>query len=98
MMKTLFDTQRRFDGAGYQPQRDNPRLSKQYDRIFNLMKDGQWRTLNAIEKTTGDPAASVSAQLRHMRKERFGGHTVERRHVRDGLHQYRLKINERPTH
>ncbi|KKL56177.1 hypothetical protein LCGC14_2247980, partial [marine sediment metagenome] len=36
-------------------------------------------TLCEIEDLTGDPPASISAQLRHLRKERFGAHTVERR-------------------
>jgi hypothetical protein len=84
----------RFDGADYQPQRDNPRLSTQYLDIFQLMSDGAWRTLPQIESATGHPAASISAQLRHMRKKRFGSHTVERRYIDAGLYEYRLIIND----
>jgi hypothetical protein len=39
---------------------------------------------------TGAPPASVSAQLRHLRKPRFGGFTVEKRYLRDGLYTYRV--------
>ena len=87
-------TQLKFDGVDYQPTRDNPRLTSQYKRIFHLMKDGEWRTLGEIADDTGDPEASVSAQLRHMRKDRFGGHAVERQYLESGLHTYRLLIND----
>jgi hypothetical protein len=83
-----------FDGADYSPIRDNNRLSKQLDRVFTLMKDGQWRTLREISCKTKDPETSVSAQLRHLRKNRFGAHVVKRRHVRRGLYQYQLVVSE----
>ncbi len=57
------------------------------------MRDGKWRTLDEIATFTGDPHASVSAQLRHLRKARFGGHKVEKRARGDrhcGLFEYRL--------
>jgi len=80
----------RFDGDDYVDERDRPRLSGQIQRIYNLMADGLWRTLEAISRATGDPPASVSAQLRHLRKKRFGGHTVERQHMGNGLYRYRV--------
>ncbi len=49
-----------------------------------------------IATCTLTPPASVSAQLRHMRKPRFGGHTVEREYVGDGLYNYRLIVNMTP--
>lgn len=82
----------KFDGADIVPERDNKRLTKQYDAIFNLMKDGEWRTLNAISKQLGYPEASISAQLRHARKPRNGGHTLNREYVGDGLYKYQLII------
>ena len=84
----------RFNGADYEPDRDNPRLVPQYWRIFMLMRDGRWRTLRQIADEVMAPESSVSAQLRHMRKKRFGEHTVERVHCGDGLYQYRLVENE----
>ena len=80
----------RFDGPEYIPARDQKRLTGQAERIFNLMADGKWRSLPEIARETGDPEASVSAQLRNLRKERFGSHTVNRRHIYSGLFEYQL--------
>ena len=82
----------RFNGADYQPDRDNGRLTGQLLRIFDYMKDGQWRTLSQIATATGDPEPSISAQLRHLRKDRFGGHTVNREYVDNGLYRYQLIV------
>jgi hypothetical protein len=84
----------RFNGADYVSTRDDVRLTGQLQRVFDLMKDGMWRTLGAIEMATGDPAPSISAQLRHLRKARFGGHTVNRRYIGEGLYQYQLIVKE----
>lgn len=82
-----------FDGPDYSPEFDQKRLTGQIRRVFDLMKDGRWRTLEEIGEATGDPQASVSAQLRHLRKPRFGGFTVEKRargEREHGLFEYRL--------
>jgi len=83
-----------FNGSDYDPAFDHARLSSQYVRIFNLMCDGKWRTLAEISNVTGDPAASISAQLRHMRKPRFGSHTINKRIIGErirGLYEYQLE-------
>jgi DNA-binding CsgD family transcriptional regulator len=80
----------RFDGADYNRARDDARLTGQILRVWDCVSDGNWKTLKQIAQETGDPEASVSAQLRHLRKPRFGGHTVEREHVNNGLYKYRL--------
>jgi hypothetical protein len=80
----------RFDGADYTPSRDDVRLTGQILRVWNVVSDGGWRTLRDIAQLTGDPEASVSAQLRHLRKPRFGGYTVEREYIVNGLYKYRL--------
>ncbi len=83
----------RFDGACYEPAVDAVRLTGQMQRIWYFMREGGWKTLAEIADSTGDPAASVSAQLRHFRKARFGGHTVERRlrgEREQGLWEYRV--------
>lgn len=82
-----------FNGPAYEPEHDQARLTGQIQRVFDLMHDGRWRTLDEIASTTGDPPASVSAQLRHLRKRRFGAHVVERQARGDrshGLWEYRL--------
>ncbi len=86
----------RFDGADVDDERDTPRLTGQLRAILDLMADHRWRTLSAIAATTGAPEASVSAQLRNARKARFGSHTVERRHVCNGLYEYRLTSEVAP--
>ena len=60
------------------------------------MRDAKWRTLKEISELTGDPEASVSAQLRHLRKERFGSHIVNKR-LRDNwpnTWEYQLLWND----
>lgn len=92
-MKQL-NTNANFNGSDYVPERDNPRLKGQLLRVWHEVKDGRWLTLRAIADATGDPEASVSAQLRHLRKERFGGFEIDKRHVRDGLFEYRLVTDD----
>jgi hypothetical protein len=84
----------RFDGHDYKPERDDSRLTGQLLRIWDIVKDREWRTLNEISLLTGDPEASISAQLRHLRKPRFGGHKVEKKYINNGLYQYRVLPQE----
>jgi len=81
-----------FDGSDYDSHIDKERLTGQLKRIYNLMRDGEYRTLNEISKETNDPESSVSAQLRNLRKERFGGYQIDkrRRGESSGLWEYRL--------
>ena len=85
-------------GPAYEPAVDHDRLSKQMGRVLEYMLHSQkWKTLPEI---CGDlfyihetyfPEASVSAQLRHLRKQRFGGYIVEKRRLRlSGLWEYRV--------
>jgi hypothetical protein len=86
----------RFDGDDYVPERDHIRLAGQMLAIYTVIKGGDWLTLREIADESGAPEASVSAQLRHLRKERFGAHTVERRHRGEpaqGLYEYRFEAN-----
>lgn len=88
-----------FDGQTYESVRDNRRMTAQHERVFKLMTDGLFRTLFEIEDNTGDPCASISARLRDFRKDKFGGHTVNRRHLGTGLWAYQLIVNQKaPAH
>lgn len=69
---------------------DCERLEGQTRRIYYLMIDGIWRTLEEIGRATGDPQASISAQLRHLRKGRFGAHIVDKQR-RGNQWEYRLQ-------
>jgi hypothetical protein len=85
----------RFNGSDYDPEKDNVRLTGQLLRIYDVMKDGTWRTLAEIEAHTGDPQSSISAQLRHLRKPRFGSHIVNKRprgKRESGLFEYQLIV------
>jgi len=80
MQTTLNFENATFNGSDYVPDRDNKRLGHQLEKIYNLMQDGVFRSLYEISIITGEPPASISAQLRHLRKVRFGGHTINKKY------------------
>lgn len=79
-----------FNGADYLPSRDDSRLLPQQARIRAAMQGGGWYTLGELAVACHAPEASVSAQLRHLRKARHGSHVIERRYLGGGLYQYRM--------
>ena len=83
----------RCSGVDYNPIFDFKRLATQKRRVYNVMKDGHWHALFEIAEQTGDPEASISAQLRDFRKRRFGNWWVGRRRREKpgkGLFEYQL--------
>ena len=85
-----------FDGSNYIRDLDKVRLAGQMKSIFYLMRDCEWRTLNEIAWITGFGEASISAQLRNLRKAKFGGHIVIKRrrgYKEKGLWEYSLMVN-----
>ena len=84
----------RFDGSDYDHERDSERLKTQLQIIEDFMDSNGYKTLQQIADATGFPAASVSAQLRNLRKARFGARTVEKKHIKNGLYSYRLLPKE----
>jgi len=86
-----------FDGPTYESSHDCARLTGQTRRVHQAMLAasylGQWLTLSEIRERTGDPEASISARLRDLRKDRFGGLEIEKRRRGEasrGLWEYRL--------
>jgi hypothetical protein len=77
-------------GETYDHDRDHNRIAAQRGRVWELMSDGNWRTLEEIAHETGDPEASISARLRDFRKVKFGAHRIERSYVGNGLWHYRV--------
>lgn len=67
------------DGATYVPEHDFTRLNRQARLVAEYMVQHGYCSLREISLATGQPEASISARLRDLRKERFGGHMVERR-------------------
>ena len=86
-LSPLERTQKDFLGETFDRKRDGARLNAQERRVFECMRDGEWRGLRDIAALTGDPEASVSARLRGLRKD---GHKVEREYAGCGLWQYKL--------
>jgi hypothetical protein len=86
------------DGVTFDYELDTVRLNNQAQKIYALMCDGVWRSLNGIATITGCPEASVSARLRDLRKPKFGGHTVNRKRITGGLWIYQLEIKAAPCH
>ena len=84
----------RFDGVDYVKELDQVRLVGQMSRIWELMRDGRWRSLREIADATGSPEASASAQLRNFRNPRFGGHIVDRIRISGGLYKYRIRMED----
>jgi hypothetical protein len=84
-----------FGGDTFNEGRDGKRLRAQLYRVYKVMYDGTWRTLRMIALETNDPEPSISARLRDFRKNKFGGHRVERKYLHDGLWEYRLLVRKR---
>ena len=80
-----------FNGPDYVPELDHKRLTNQIDKIRNLMLSSEWLTLREISNKLDYSEASISAQLRHLRKSRFGSYIVSKRRRGDrsgGLFEY----------
>lgn len=91
MQPSLLDLAPRFDGADIEPH-DHARLAAQIARVFDVIKDGQWWPVHAIAHVTGDPEPSVSAQLRNLRKPRFGAYVIHRKREQN-LTFYKLVLS-----
>lgn len=86
-------TVRHFDGRTFDLERDGRRLTTQWERVRDLMLDGQWRTLHQIAQALDVPEASASARLRDLRKPRFGGYRVEHENHGGGTWRYRVLVD-----
>jgi hypothetical protein len=82
-----FDAPPRFDGPDAH---DVDRLGSQLASIFAVIRDGRWYTPEELEAATGYRWASISAQLRHLRKARFGSHRIDKESLGNGLYRYRM--------
>ena len=84
----------RFNGAVYDPYYDDDRLTKQLGRVWSaLWSTKKYQTLEELADKTNDPPASISAQLRHLRKERFGSYIIDKQPRGErgaGLWEYKL--------
>ena len=83
-----------FDGATIDDAQDHDRLKTLLDRVREYMADGQARSLAQIQAACGGSEASVSARLRDLRKDKFGGHQIDRDRLTGGLYVYRMVAKE----
>lgn len=88
-----------FDGVTYAPEHDEARLTGQLERVHELLSQRfqgvrLWWTIPELsESMPGATEASISARIRDLRKQRFGGYLVERRRrggPPSGCWEYRL--------
>jgi hypothetical protein len=83
------------DGETYSRPHDLKRLNGQAKDIWDFMSDGRWHTPDEIERQTGHNWAAASARLRDFRKSKFGGSTVDRMNIGNGVFAYRLTASPR---
>jgi hypothetical protein len=72
---------RRKQGSEHAVRRGSARKQREVIRDV-MLSAGQcatWLTLDELAKLTHYPPASISAQLRHLRKPRYGGYEVVKR-------------------
>lgn len=87
-----------FGGITYDKRMDEKRLTTALHRVFDLMKDGQWRLLAVIANDCETSEAGASARLRDLRKEhfkkRFGVKDVLSERRAGGLWEYRVIMED----
>lgn len=88
-----------FDGDTFMRALDHARLGKQLLAVGKVMADGEWHTLEELMRKTGygpTSIAAISARIRDLKKEKFGGHTVvsERVPGEPGLWRYRMVLSD----
>lgn len=91
----MSNSETRFDGDTIEPEKDNIRLESQLYRVKELMSDSEWRSLfeiknELVSRGKNCSEAGISARLRDLRKDKFGGHTVNRRRRESGTFEYQL--------
>lgn len=79
-----FGNEREIDGACAfaDDAEDETQLAAIRELMTRAAASGVWLTLAEIAEATEFAEASISAQLRHLRKAQNGGHRVEKRHRR----------------
>lgn len=59
-------------------------------RTFELMRDGQWRTLTDISSETGDDPRRIASRLRDLRMTQYGGYSIDTQQQSAYVWKYRL--------
>ncbi len=82
------------DGETFEPARDRVRLDGQALDVWQFMADQKWHTPAEIEAGTGHNWASASARIRDWKKPKFGGYSVDRMWIGNGVFAYRLEVEK----
>ena len=61
--------------------------------VFELMSDGEWRTIEQIEMETGFKQTTISSRLREFRTPKGGSHIVHKKLVGEHEYSYKLELN-----
>ena len=85
-----------FDGDDYVTDRDSVRLTSQLDKVRVYMEGADYLTVQQISADIQQPEPSVSAQIRNLRKDRFGARTVNREYRGDGCYAFKLEPKRIP--
>jgi hypothetical protein len=89
----------KFPGASFDPELDEPRLTGLQLSVFELMKDGVFRTHGEIKELIGRGSENgIAAMLRGLRSKEHGHHTVNKQRRGDpksGLWEYQVIPNPR---
>ena len=91
-------------GPAFDKRLDSKRVNQQMERIMDFMLSRAIQVFLTLPEICQSlevkyyparfPEASISAQLRHLRKPRFGSYLVEkRRRGKGGLWEYRVSAN-----
>jgi len=68
------------------------KLTGDLKKIYRIMCDGDSHLVKDIAMLLGLPECSVSAQIRHLRKPKFGGYTIKRISITKGLSAYQMEV------
>lgn len=66
------------------------KLTGDLRRVYAIMQDGKTHLVSDIAKILNLPECSVSAQIRHLRKQKYGGYNVVRKSLTKGVSIYQL--------
>lgn len=92
-------SKKKFAGPAFDAELDEVRLTGLQLAIFNLMKDGVFRTHGEIKEAIGRGSENgIAAMLRSLRSKKHGHHTVNKQRrgePTNGLWEYQLIINPR---
>lgn len=89
---SLFDLPPVFDGATYEPEHDQARLTGHLKAVYEYLASHDWVTIAELAQAVGCSEAGASARIRDLRKPKFGHHQIDRKRVEGGLYMYRVNL------